>query len=516
MTVSEPERDYERNSETYSEAENERDDKRRRAQAAQIFDSASNKSDAKYSSKSSASSTVKQVISTRLKDRDDVVDSQGVFDSDSSSASPSHNTSTASFRGRRNRHIDTTSSDSSVDVEGSRPKRQSEKISGGSGERERSRRSVNKKREGRSPTESETRQGSPIEKKRRAETSGTNGDVISEKSIPKKNRAKPPKDGEISLFSRAPPGVENRKVDNTLQRQTPPSRSLSPHVASLPRTKDLHEIVTSDSKRMGRAARISDTSDSKRMDRAARMYDPPRPPKMTEAEIKRTEVRAMRKLDFTVTDILRPLKPNGPPTASILSITEEATKSKGIIDWDTSFADPIEFLDTEDAQSMTQKKQIPLFPEDFPDGKSTYDLHWWGVMGPPQHLLTPGRKTEAEDKKSSIKARSSPQRRSDDTRSDERRNKLRVEDKNGWPHRNHSVQPPPHGLPRGFDRRRDEDWHRSGPGPQPSYPPFPPGFDRFDNGPPPEFNERNGPPRYGGYPDERVRALPPSDRGRRR
>ena len=101
--MSEPERDCERNSETYSEDGNERDDKRRRAQAAQIFDSAANKSDVKYSSKSSASSTVKQVISTRLKNRDDVVDSQGVFDSDSSSASPSHNTSTASSRGRRNR-----------------------------------------------------------------------------------------------------------------------------------------------------------------------------------------------------------------------------------------------------------------------------------------------------------------------------------------------------------------------------------------------------------------------------
>jgi len=514
--VSETERDFERNSETYSEAENERDHKLRRAQAAQIFDSAANKSDVKYSSKSSASSTVKQVISTRLKNRDDVVDSQGVFDSDSSSASPSHNTSTASSRGRRNRRIDTTSSDSSVDVESSRPKWQSEKINGESGEHEGSRRSVRKKREGRSPTESEVRQGSRIEKKRRAETSGTNGGVMSEKSIPKKNRAQPPRDGEISIFSRAPPGVEKRKVDNTLQSQTPPSRSLSPHVASLPRSKDLHDIVTSDPRRMGRAARISDTLDSKRMDRVARISDPPRPQKMTEAETKRTEVRAMRKLDSTITAILRPFKPNGPPTASILSITEEATKSKGIIDWDTSFADPIEFLDTEDAQSMTQKKQIPLFPEDFPDGKSTHDLHWWGVMEPPQHLLTSKKSLEDEDKKSSIKARSSPQRRSDDARSDERRNKLRAEDKNGWPHRNNGIQPSPHGLPRGLDRRRDEDWHRSGPGPQPPYPPFPPGFDRFDNGPPPEFNERNGPPRYGGYPDERVRALPPSNRGRRR
>lgn len=212
-------------------------------------------------------------------------------------------------------HIDTSYSDGSVNGEDGASRRQS-KVNGDLGDR--GRKSVRKKLANRSPTESEVSHVSPIGIKRPAGSRGTNGNIIPKKSIPKKHRPKS-NDGEISLLSGATPRTEKRKIDSAkLQRQMPPNRSLSPHMTSLSHNKESRDINTSETKRTNQVARSS---------------DPSQRPKMTESEIKRAEYQAMRKLDSTVADILKPLRPNGPPTASVLSITNEPSRSNGMIDW---------------------------------------------------------------------------------------------------------------------------------------------------------------------------------------
>lgn len=101
----ERERDKERNNEneTSLKGENERDDKRRRAQAAQVSHAGTNKSQLKSSNKSGASSTLKRTVRSKHHDGSEVDNDDGLFDSNSSSASQSHSTSPVTSKSKRNR-----------------------------------------------------------------------------------------------------------------------------------------------------------------------------------------------------------------------------------------------------------------------------------------------------------------------------------------------------------------------------------------------------------------------------
>eukprot|EP00592_Proboscia_alata_P007848 CAMPEP_0194366098 /NCGR_PEP_ID=MMETSP0174-20130528/14099_1 /TAXON_ID=216777 /ORGANISM="Proboscia alata, Strain PI-D3" /LENGTH=824 /DNA_ID=CAMNT_0039141085 /DNA_START=41 /DNA_END=2516 /DNA_ORIENTATION=- len=123
------------------------------------------------------------------------------------------------------------------------------------------------------------------------------------------------------------------------------------------------------------------------------------------------------------------------------------------INWSGSFCitpeNRYDFFDRDENDNVVFQPEIPIFPEDFPDGKPTHPLRWWGIEDPPKHLIEAAKSellAEQEQKKVEVEQKKLEHERK---KAEQERKKVEQEQKTAEQDRNKIMQqqiieqPPP-------------------------------------------------------------------------